>query len=44
MGMMRACWNWMMELGWVGMVIGLAVLALVIILLVVLIQRVSRKS
>ena len=40
MDMMRACWNWMMGLGWIGMLLGLAVL----VLLVVLIQRAVRKG
>lgn len=44
MDMMRVCWNWMMGLGWVGMLLGLVVLVLLIGLLVVLIQRISRKT
>lgn len=44
MDMMQACWNWMMGLGWMGMLIGLAVLVLLAVLLVVLIQRAFRKE
>ncbi len=40
--MMRACWNWMMGIGWIGMVLGLALLVLLVVLLVVAIQRRSR--
>ncbi len=44
MDMMRACWNWMMGLGWLGMLLGLVVLVLLIVLLVVLIRRASKKT
>jgi hypothetical protein len=42
--MMRACWNWMMGLGWAGMLLGLALLALLVYLAVVLIRQVRRRS
>lgn len=37
--MMRRCGDWMMSLGWVGMVLGGVLLAALVVLVVVLIQR-----
>lgn len=44
MDMMETSGNWMMGLGWIGMLLGAAVAVLLIVLLVVLIQRVSSRS
>ncbi len=44
MDMMRTCWDWMMSLGWIGMVLGVALFISLILLVVVLVRRVSRGS
>jgi hypothetical protein len=39
--MMRQCWEWMMSLGWTGMLLGVVLVAA---LIVMLIGRTSRGS
>ena len=44
MDMMRQCVEWMMSLGWAGMLLGVIVLAALVVLVVMLIGRIWRGS
>lgn len=42
--MMRRCWDWMTSVGWLGIALGVVLLALLIVLVVLLIGRVRRAA
>lgn len=44
MDMMRQCWEWMMSLGWAGMLLGVILVAALIVLIVMLIGRTRHAS
>jgi hypothetical protein len=43
MDMMQDCWNWMMSLGWLGMVLGVLLLVALLSLFLLVIVRMVRN-